>query len=344
MNKIKLTINRVCFFFYSMLLVGIFAIVIITYKITNNILPVLCCILFAIFISFNMLLFIMLIRHKLTTFSDILCKTLDNMLSGDMEPPTIVEEENLFYKINYRLVQLYKTMRENRLAVIKERSELQELISDISHQVKMPIANLKMINSTLIDQKLPADKQKEFLLASINQLDKLDFLMQAMIKTSRLETGIISLNKKVQPIYDTLASALGGILMNTEKKQINVEVSCPEHLIVSHDKKWTSEALFNILDNAVKYTPIKGNILVNVESWGLYLKISISDTGKGIPEEHHGTIFKRFYREDDVHDIDGIGIGLFLAREIVTLQGGYIELTSKENIGSCFMIYLPYTM
>lgn len=113
-----------------------------------------------------MLLFIMLIRHKLTTFSDILCKTLDNMLSGDMEPPTIVEEENLFYKINYRLVQLYKTMRENRLAVIKERSELQELISDISHQVKMPIANLKMINSTLIDQKLPADKQKEFLLAS----------------------------------------------------------------------------------------------------------------------------------------------------------------------------------
>ena len=106
MNKIKLTINRVCFFFYSMLLVGIFAIVIITYKITNNILPVLCCILFAIFISFNMLLFIMLIRHKLTTFSDILCKTLDNMLSGDMEPPTIVEEENLFYKINYRLVQL----------------------------------------------------------------------------------------------------------------------------------------------------------------------------------------------------------------------------------------------
>ena len=164
--------------------------------------------------------------------------------------------------------------------------------------------------------------------------------MQAMIKTSRLETGVISLDKKKQTVYDTLASALGGILLNAEKKKIDVSVNCPEHLAVPHDRKWTSEALFNILDNAVKYTPENGKITMTVECWELYLKISIADTGKGIPEKHQGAIFKRFYREDDVHDIEGIGIGLYLAREIITMQGGYIKVISTPGIGSCFMIFL----
>ena len=203
------------------------------------------------------------------------------------------------------------------------------------------IANLKMINSTLMDQEVPPHKQNEFLSASASQLDKLDFLMQAMIKTSRLETGVISLDKKKQTVYDTLASALGGILLNAEKKQIDVSVNCPEHLAVPHGRKWTSEALFNILDNAVKYTPEKGQIAVSVECWELYLKISIADTGKGIPEKHQGAIFKRFYREDDVHEVEGIGIGLYLAREIITMQGGYIKLTSSLGSGSCFMVFLP---
>ena len=156
-----------------------------------------------------------------------------------------------------------------------------------------------------------------------------------------METGVISLEKKSQPLYDTLAAALGGILLNAEKKQINVQVDCPENLVVSHDRKWTSEALFNILDNAVKYTPEGGQIRVSVESWEMYVKIDIADTGIGISEQHQGAIFKRFYREDIVHDVDGIGIGLYLAREIVTLQGGYIRVTSEVGRGSTFSVFLP---
>lgn len=114
-------------------------------------------------------------------------------------------------------------MRESRLRIDKERADLQELISDISHQVKTPIANLKMVNSTLLEQSVPQDKQKEFLEASTEQLDKLDFLMQAMIKTSRLETGVITLEQKTQPIYQTLASALGGILLNAEQKTFQLK-------------------------------------------------------------------------------------------------------------------------
>jgi len=138
-----------------------------------------------------------------------------------------------------------------------------------------------------------------------------------------------------------LAAALGGILLNAEKKNIQVSVDCPSDLILAHDRKWTSEALFNILDNAVKYTPEGGTLQVSVESWELYVKIDISDNGKGIAENRQGMIFKRFYREEEVHDVDGIGIGLYLAREIVTMQGGYIKVTSAPGRGSVFSVFLP---
>lgn len=341
MSAKKLSINKACLFLWLVLLLAISVTTIILYDLTHSISAVLCCLFFCAFVLVCVVCFVTLIRRKLTLFSDLFCQTLDDMLSGNVAPLQVDEEESLFYKINYRLGRLYEVMNENRRNVAKERADLQELISDISHQVKTPIANLNMINSTLLEQDVPPNKQKEFLLASASQLDKLDFLMQAMIKTSRLETGVISLEKKMQPIYDTLASALGGILLNAEKKQIDVSVDCPEQLAVPHDRKWTSEALFNILDNAVKYTPENGKITVTVECWELYLKISIADTGKGIPEKHQGAIFKRFYREDDVHDIEGIGIGLYLAREIITMQGGYIKVTSVVGKGSTFSIFLP---
>ena len=218
---------------------------------------------------------------------------------------------------------------------------MQELISDISHQVKTPIANLQMVNATLLEQPVTEEKRQEFLLASSGQLEKLDFLMQAMIKTSRLETGVIALDRKVQPIYNTLAAALGGILLNAEKKNIHVSVECPPDILLAHDKKWTSEALFNILDNAVKYTPADGTLQVSVQSWELYVKIDITDSGKGIAESRQGMIFKRFYREEEVHDVEGIGIGLYLAREIISMQGGYIKVTSALGSGSTFSVFLP---
>ena len=329
MNMRKLSINKACVLWGTLLLLAVGAVCAAVYLLTQNITAVRCVFLFSLFVLLCVIFFVALIRRKLVRFSDAFCGQMDDMLSGDIQPKQTVEEESLFYKINYRLGRLYEVMQENKNSIAKERADLQELISDISHQVKTPIANLKMINNTLLENEVPPQKQKEFLTAQASQLDKLDFLMQAMIKTSRLETGVISLEQKQQPVYDTLAAALGGILLNAEKKQIDVQVECPEHLDARHDRKWTSEALFNILDNAVKYTPTGGQIRVSVEGWEMYVKINIADTGIGISEQHQGTIFKRFYREDAVHDVDGIGIGLYLAREIVTLQGGYIRVASE---------------
>ena len=237
MNMRKLSINKACILLGTLLLLAVGAVCTAVYLLTQNITAVRCVFLFSLFVLLCVIFFVSLIRRKLVRFSDAFCGQMDDMLSGDMQPKQTVEEESLFYKINYRLGRLYEVMQENKNSIAKERADLQELISDISHQVKTPIANLKMINNTLLENEVPPQKQKEFLTAQASQLDKLDFLMQAMIKTSRLETGVISLEQKQQPVYDTLAAALGGILLNAEKKKIDVQVECPEHLDARHDRK-----------------------------------------------------------------------------------------------------------
>ena len=163
----------------------------------------------------------------------------------------------------------------------EERQELQSLVSDISHQVKTPLSNLKMVTDTLLIKPVTDQERIDFLQGIRSQTDKLDFLFQALVKTSRLETGAIRLEKRDGLLFDTLAQAMSGIVYSAEKKEITVTVDCPEGLLLSHDSKWTAEALFNLLDNAVKYTPAGGRISVSVEQWEMYVKLDVTDTGKG---------------------------------------------------------------
>lgn len=280
-------------------------------------------------------------KKKLSEFTNSLCNTLDDMIDGNERVFADLEAETSFARISHRLERLYNIMQISRHKVENEKAELQALVSDISHQTKTPIANLKMINDTLLTRKIPEEKQKEFLQATASQLDKLDFLIQAMVKTSRLETGVVKLEKKATSFPDTLTAAINSVLVPLEKKEIVLSVDCPDNLIFAHDSRWTAEALYNILDNAVKYTSDHGYIRIDVQEWEMYFKIDIADTGRGIPEKEQAAIFKRFYREETVHDIDGIGIGLYLAREIITMQGGYIKVSSAVGSGSIFSVFLP---
>lgn len=296
---------------------------------------------FALLIFLLGLLLLHLIRDKLVAFAETLCVCIDGMINESKDIAFDFESDTLMSKLSYRLKRLYEILLRNNERIQTEKQTIQELISDISHQVKTPIANLKMFNSTLLERQLPQEKEREFLSLMETQICKLDFLMQSLIKVSRLETGIICLKAEQSPIYDTIALALGSIVLPAEKKNIDVSVFCDPAITVPHDRKWTAEALFNLLDNAVKYTDPGGKITISAQQWEIYTKIDISDTGKGIPEEHYAQIWGRFYREDDVHDISGIGIGLYLCREIIQKQGGYIQVKSKINEGSTFSVFLP---
>ena len=288
-----------------------------------------------------MFLLTVVFSKRLSVFTKELCRAMDQMISGSGEPVRAVDSETLFARISYRLSRLYDIMQENRRKVDKERQELQILVSDVSHQVKTPVSNLKMVTDTLLSKSVTEKERREFLQGIQNQTDKLEFLFQALVKTSRLETGAIRLEKKDAPLIDTLAMACSGIVYAAEKKDICVTVDCPEGILLSHDSKWTAEAVFNLLDNAVKYTPVGGAIRISVEQWEMYVKLSVSDTGKGISESNQASIFRRFYREEEVHEQQGVGIGLYLTREIVTRQGGYIKVVSEPGKGSEFSIMLP---
>ena len=278
---------------------------------------------------------------RLSLFTSDLCQTLDHMIAGDEAPRRPDDSETMLARISHRLIRLYQIMQENRHKVEEERQELQALVSDISHQVKTPVSNLKMATDTLLEKPMVEAERTDFIRGIRTQTDKLDFLFQALVKTSRLETGVIQLDKKPGHLFDTVAQAMSGIVYAAEKKEITVSVDCPEDLTLSHDSKWTSEALFNLLDNAVKYTPAGGKIAVSVVLWEMYVEVKVTDTGKGISESNQAAIFRRFYREEEVHEQQGVGIGLYLAREIVTRQGGYIKVASEPGQGSAFSIMLP---
>lgn len=301
-----------------------------------------------IFIIFFVLVFIgafalwkyIHLKHDVYEYTEKLDTAINYMLKNEELKTSPCEKDDLWGKIYDRLVRLSHLYTHKNLEISEEKDKLKELVSDISHQTKTPIANIKLYLEMMEDET-DSDRNQDYLKKMNGQVDKLDFLLQSMVKMSRLETGTIKIQKQIAPLTDTLAMAISNVVIKAEKKNIKIDVQYDERLELNHDKKWTAEAIFNILDNAVKYTNDGGNIHIVVCRQELFTKISIEDTGKGIAPERQATIFTRFYREPEVHDNDGIGIGLYLAREIITLQNGYIEVQSQVGQGSTFMIYLP---
>lgn len=222
-------------------------------------------------------------------------------------------------------------------SLTEQKQVIQTLISDISHQCVTPIANI-LLYAQLLAEK---DQQESPEIKLISQQsEKLDFLIKALVKMSRLETGTIAPVVKNQPVAPMLVSVKKQFQTNLLEKEITLTIEESEESAL-YDRKWTSEALSNILDNAIKYSPAGSNIQMTVESTPMFTKIRVQDEGNGISENEQNRFFQRFYRSEDVADQPGIGVGLYLARQIIEAQSGYIKLTSEMGQGSSFSIYLP---
>lgn len=296
---------------------------------------------FALFLLVLAILFVLLLRHQLVSMSTRLMVLLDRVLTDGAVMEWNTNEETLLSKVENQLQQMSEVMMEREKKYKEEKDHIKALISDISHQVKTPLANITMYNDTLSQRELNEDQKKLFFNNMKLQLHKLDWLIQSLIKMSRLESSMIQFMKKKTAISETLAVALSGVYARAEQKDITVEVVCDSQLQLLHDSKWTSEALFNVLDNAVKYTNAGGKISIKVEKWELFTVISIVDTGIGVASNEINEIFKRFYRSRVVSAIEGVGIGLYLTRQIVSGQGGYIKVSSQKDVGSTFSLFLP---
>ncbi len=281
------------------------------------------------------------LKRDIYTFTEQLEQCLDEMSSGKDIGHFSEYKDSLWEKIYEKLWDLERIWQRQNRKNGEEKQRIKELISDISHQTKTPLANIKMYLEILEREEGSQEKREEFLEKLKRQTEKLDFLLQSMVKMSRLETGIIEIHVREANLFTTLAGALAAIVPKAEQKQISLYVECPERLIVWHDRKWTEEAVFNLLDNAVKYTEPGGKIHVTASKQEFFTKISVKDTGKGIAVDRQAQIFGRFYREPEVHDVEGVGVGLYLARKILTMQKGYIEVVSENGKGADFQMYLP---
>ena len=284
--------------------------------------------------------FLRCVARQVADFTDELCRTLDGMLDRSARPAPAAPAETLSARLNHRLERLYHTMEANRQAVEREKASLETLISNIAHQVRTPMANLRMLYDTLLARPVPWAQQRQFLQAAQGQLDKLDFLLQALVKTSRLETGVLTLSPRLQDISPLLERTAAQAAPGASAKGISLIVE-PTELTARFDERWTAEALYNLVDNAVKYTPAGGRVTLRAVGYELFCRIDVADTGPGIPEVEQARIFQRFYRSPSASEAEGVGIGLYLARQIAAGQGGYLKVSSRPGEGSTFSLFLP---
>ena len=279
-------------------------------------------------------------KKEAEEFSGKVEKALDAIVTGKEWKSEEKLEDSLWGRTGTQLEKAEYVFQKKEAESRQEKERVKGLIADTSHQTRTPIANMKIYVELLEDEEL-SQNGREFLRKIKEQTEKIDFLMQSMVKMSRLETGIIQINKEKRNLYDTIRHAVAAIVPEAALKDMKIYVNCDENMTVSHDSKWTEEAIYNILDNAVKYTEPGGEIHMEAQRQELFYKISISDTGKGIAPERQAEIFTRFYREPEVHDKSGAGLGLYLARKIMELQNGYIDVRSEAGMGSCFNLYFP---
>ena len=217
-----------------------------------------------------------------------------------------------------------------------EKEKLKALIGDISHQTKTPIANILLYTQLLKEQPGNTD----CLEALEGQTKKLQSLIDALVKTSRLETGVIALHPEPGELWSVMTSAVSQLRPKAEEKGVRITLEHGEANAV-FDPKWTEEALYNLLDNAVKYTPSGGRVSVTAVVYPMFSAVLVQDTGPGIAEEEQPKIFQRFYRGTAYREQEGVGIGLYLVRQIAEGQGGFVKVQSQPGQGSTFSLYLP---
>ena len=219
----------------------------------------------------------------------------------------------------------------------EQKEVIQKLISDIAHQTLTPISNLKIYGEILSESNRENQEEIDTIL---EQTEKLDFLIQSLVKLSRMESGIIAVHPEKIGTRQLLESVRQQFIEKAREKNITLGV-CNTDLYVICDLKWTAEALGNIVDNAIKYTPGGGTVQLKVEKYSSFVKIDVIDNGIGIEKEEIPKIFGRFYRSLSVADQPGVGVGLFLAREIIQAQKGYVKVKSEIGKGSIFSVFLP---
>lgn len=261
---------------------------------------------------------------------------LDQAASGHLPSPLDEDTELALFQTK---LSRFVIIKDKALRTAKQqKGQVETLLADISHQTKTPIANI-LLYSQLLEEKMR--ERPEILARLIEQTKKLKFLIETLVDMARLENGIIRCVTSKQKIKPLLVQVIGDVYQEAEEKAMELELDCDAEAEAVFDFKWAREALGNLAHNAVKYSSAGSTVSLGVISYEMYVEIQVTDTGMGISEEELPKIFGRFYRSQDAAREDGLGLGLYLARNMITAQKGYIKVFSEKGKGSRFSVFLP---
>lgn len=252
-------------------------------------------------------------------------------------------EDTLLSKLQTKVIKLVRILRRQNEMSVREKENIKSLVSDISHQLKTPLANLKIYTGLLEEDALDDARRKACIDTLNKTVDKLVFLSESIIKMSRLEGGVINLNMSYGSLNETVLMAVRDIYEKALEKNVEIIYTDEVKVSILHDRNWTREAVFNLLDNGVKYAKRGSSIKLTVREYGMFAAVLVEDENQAISEEEQAKIFARFYRGKNGINEEGIGLGLYLAREIAIKHGGYMNLKTTDR-GNIFQFYICNTI
>ena len=276
-------------------------------------------------------------RLRLRHILGVLDGMLDQAVRGSFQEESF--DESRLSALETKLVHYLSASVVSAGKLEEEKEKIKTLIGDLSHQIKTPVANLLLYAQLLGEQPLP-EESRAYTAALESQAEKLQSLVEDLVKLSRLETGILTLHPCLAQLAPVLEDVMEQFSSKAVDKKITLHCASTEETAV-FDPKWTEEALCNLLDNAIKYTPAGGRVAVEIVPYQLFCCVMVRDDGPGIPEEEQAKIFQRFYRAPGAHGVEGVGIGLYLVRQIAQDQGGYVKVDSQVGKGASFSLFLP---
>lgn len=290
------------------------------------------------FLSVSITIFYM---HKKTeTVMAHLLQRMDNAIHGQIQE--MAYDESMDAAITQRLNRLLQIAGMHKEQAELERDTIKALISDISHQVRTPLSNIMLYIELLREQAL--EKNIEGLADKIQKnSEKLDFFMKELVKSSYVEQEMILVHPKMVSVEELIDISCQNVELAAFRKKIMIKKELSKEVsekLCYADKKWTIEALGNLLENAIKYSKEESMVQIRCKEQESFLCIEVQDDGIGIKEEEQGKVFERFYRSEQVKEQPGFGIGLYLVREVLSKQGGYLKLTSKLGKGTVIAMYL----
>ncbi|MGE6257815.1 sensor histidine kinase [Heyndrickxia sporothermodurans] len=260
----------------------------------------------------------------------------DEVLEGRAHTPLQEIHEGDLSKLTHSFNRMRFVIQKNIAELKKEKSFLVDLMSDISHQLKTPLASLSMYNEIMSEKELSKEQKTMFLEQGKQQLERMNWLIQSLLKLAKLDVGAIQFQKRKASLTQTVRGSVEILKELATQKGVHVQVVSTQEYMMIHDKDWMTEALLNVIKNAIEHTPKDGHVSISMEESAALLKIHIQDQGEGIDREEIKNIFKRFYKGKKNKKPGSVGIGLSLSKSIIEGHHGIIQVESKLKSGTTF--------